>query len=94
MSGNQGIDDAVDVTTGQVMGFQLVDIDVEASFIGLDQGQDDFRRDDPAQAHADEVDNAYGDAGCHSRNPQAEGHEVQEQGYDDDSGYDDDDGNG
>ena len=91
MGRDEGVDDAVDVTAGQVMGFQLIDVDVEAGFIGLDQGQDDLGRDDPAQAHADEIDDAYGDAGCHGRDPQADGHEVQEQGYDDDSGGDDDD---
>ena len=66
MSGDEGIDDAVDVTAGQVVGFELIDVDVEAGLIGLDQGQDNLRRDDPAQAHTDEVDDAYGDAGCHS----------------------------
>ncbi|CDF05728.1 unknown [Megasphaera elsdenii CAG:570] len=91
MGRDEGVDDAVDVTAGQVMGFQLIDVDVEAGFIGLDQGQDDLGRYDPAQAHADKVDDAYGDAGCHGRDPQADGHEVQEQGYDDDSGGDDDD---
>ena len=78
MSGDEGIDDAVDITAGQVVGFELIDVDVETGLIGLDQGQDDLRRDDPAQTHADEVDDAYGDTGSHGRDPQSDGHEVQE----------------
>ena len=87
---NEGVDDAVYVAAGQIMGFQLVGIDVEARFIRLDQRQDNLRRHDAAQAHADEIDDADGHAGSHGRNPQADGHEVQKQGYGH-NGYDDDD---
>ena len=78
MGCDEGVDDAVDVTTGQIMGFQLVDIDIEAGLIGLDQRQDDFRRHDTAKTHADEIEDADGDAGRHGRNPEADGHEMKE----------------
>ena len=38
---DQSVDNTVDVTAGQIMGFQLIDIDVQTGLIGLDQRQHD-----------------------------------------------------
>ena len=82
VSSNQGIDNAVYITAGQIMSFQLIDIDIETGLIRFDQRQDNLGRNDAA--HANEIDNAHGNAGCHRRNPQSQWYEMEKQGNNND----------
>ena len=65
VGGYQGINHAVYIPAGQIMRFQLIDIDVETGLVRFDQGKDNLRRNDAAQAHADKIDDTYGNAGRH-----------------------------
>ena len=58
------------------MRLQLVDVYVKACLIRLNQRQHNLRRGHTAQAHTDEVEDAYINAGSNGRNPQAQRHKV------------------
>ena len=58
------------------MRLQLVDIDVQACLVGLNQRQHNLRRGHAAQAHTDKVEDAYINTGSNCGNPQAQRHKV------------------
>ena len=58
------------------MRLQLVNINVKTCLIRLNQRQHNLRRGHTAQAHTDEVENAYVNTGGDGRNPQAQRHKV------------------
>ena len=51
MSSDQRIDDTVNVAAGQIMRFQLIDIDVQTCLIGFDKRQHDLGSRHAAEPH-------------------------------------------
>ena len=78
---NQSINNAVNVTACQIMRLQLVDIYVKTCLIRLNQRQHNLRRGHTAQAHTDEVEDAYINTGGNGGNPQSQRHKVKKNRY-------------
>jgi hypothetical protein len=78
MRGDQGIDDLVDVASGEVMCLQLIQRNRKACLTCGDQGQYDAILRNPSQPHTDQargVDTI--DSGRHGSDPEADGNELE-----------------
>ena len=89
LRGDQSIDDTIHITAGQVVRFQLGDRQVQAGFIGFDQGVNQALGLDAADPHTDQRTDGYVHAAGQGGNPQAHGHKVQEDRQGDQRDYDD-----
>ena len=87
MRGDESIHDLIDITTGQIVSLELVDMHIEPGFIRLYERQDDLRGRHAAHAHTYERDDADAYISCQSRYPQSQRDEMQEQHHSDDDQY-------
>ncbi|MNP43243.1 hypothetical protein D3C76_1370490 [compost metagenome] len=59
------------------MAFQLVDIQPQARFVGLDLGIDDPAGGYPPQTHGHQGEDPHLDSGCQRRNPEHKGEKAE-----------------
>ena len=87
--GDQSVDHPIHVAAGQIVGLQLGHGRIQTGLFRLDQGIDDLGGGDPAQSHADEVEDAHLGPGGQGGDPQSHRDEAQQDEKDDE-----DDGDG
>ena len=85
VGGDEGVHDALDVATREVVRFELIHAQFETGFDGADARFDDHRWRHAAQPHRDECADADIGAGRKSRNPEPERHEVQDESHADEN---------
>ena len=73
------MDHALHITSGEVVGFEIVACDVlKAGFVGLDQGADDYCGRHLSDTHQHELEQRYSHAADSGGNPQEEWAVVEE----------------
>ena len=92
LGGDQGVDHPVHVAAGQIVGLQLGHGRIQTGLFRLDQRVHDLGGGDPAQAHADEVEDAHLGTGGQGGDPQAHRDEAQQNEEGDEDDEDDGDG--
>ena len=86
---DQGVDDAINVAAGQEVGFQLADGQLQAGLVGLDHGVNQALGLHAADLHAHQGADGDVHAAGQGADPQAQGHEAQEDAQQDENQCDD-----
>ena len=89
LGGNQGVDDALDVTARQEVGFQHIGGHVQPGLPGFDVGVHDLLGRDAAEPHTDQGADLHRRAGRPGVDPQAQGHIPEEYRYQHNGDHDD-----
>ena len=75
---DQRIDYPADVTARQIVRFQLVCVESQSRFGGVDERVDDDMGGHAAQTHPDQREETHRNAGCDRRDPEPDRDEVEE----------------
>lgn len=94
LGGDEGEDDIDDVTTGEVVGFELIGAVIEAGLGGGDAAVHNDAGMDFSEAHQDEIGEADGSSGGAGLNPEAEKIDHDETNDEEKDDSDDCDGEG
>ena len=72
LSSDQGVDDAVHITTGEEVCFQLGNVEIQTGLVGFDQRIHQTGRSNMTDAHTDQGRDRYMHTAGHGANPHAE----------------------